>query len=300
MLSKYFLLCLTLVSPFSFPWMAQKEASPVTIRKILIIYTGGTLGMKETPHGLVPQKGFLEGYLKNHSIMCDKVYTEEHWDPEDHRIYTPIIHHKYRVSIAIEEFEHPIDSSDINTLSWIDIGTRIWNAYLAYDSFIVLHGTDTLPYTASMLSFMLENLNKTVIVTAAQIPFADFRNDAIRNVIESLALVALRPNIPEVVTVFGNYVFRGNRIYKEKNEQYDAFTSPNYPSIAQFNVNVKFTPGYEELPPPTEPFNVQLDLEKSISLVTIDPFITYAVLEGGLKTKGMVYIPKICKFSSST
>ena len=83
------------------------------------------MGSIKTPHGLLPQKGFIQDYLKDHSI-CDKKYTKEHWDPNDIRIYTQVIQEKYRVSIDIQEFEHPIDSSDINTLNWVDLATRIW------------------------------------------------------------------------------------------------------------------------------------------------------------------------------
>lgn len=133
------------------------------------------------------------------------------------------------------EFENLIDSSNITHKDWYKIAHTIKENYDMYDAFIVFHGTDTMAYTASALSFMIENLNKTIIITGSQIPLYEMKNDALSNVDGSL-IVAGHFNIPEVCIFFDNNLMRGNRTTKSSSTEFLGFTSPNFPSLGVMNV----------------------------------------------------------------
>lgn len=133
------------------------------------------------------------------------------------------------------EFEELIDSSNIMLSDWIKISKTIEENYKKYDGFVILHGTDTMAYTGAALSFMLENLNKTVVITGSQIPLLELKNDAIDNLLGSL-LVAGHFNIPEVMIFFANKLLRGNRVTKESSCEMTAFNSPNFPPLGVMGV----------------------------------------------------------------
>lgn len=145
-------------------------------KKVLILYTGGTIGMKKSEEGLRPQKQFLFKYMYSHPNFCDKVYTKavlnEGNKINEHSFLStpPSIYNDKRIYYRLLELEEAIDSSNMNLSHWLAIGQIICDNYNEYDAFIILHGTDTMNYTACILSFMLENLNKPVILTGAQIP----------------------------------------------------------------------------------------------------------------------------------
>jgi len=196
--------------------------SPIKVdpsnRQILILYTGGTIGMKETKTGNKPAKGFLEKKINNLLNNTDK---------------------KYISNFHIKEYNPLLDSSNMDFKDWNKILHDIYSNYNDYDAFIVVHGTDTLSYTASALSFGLENLSKTVVVTGSQIPMQKIKNDGGLNMISSL-IVASNYNIPEVMVVFDNNIFRGNRSQKINSTSLNAFDSPHMEPIGGF--------GYQELP----------------------------------------------------
>ena len=133
------------------------------------------------------------------------------------------------------EFEDLIDSSNIMVSDWVKIAKTIEENYKSYDAFIVLHGTDTMAYTASALSFMLENLNKTVVITGSQIPLLELKNDAVDNLLGSL-MVAGHFNIPEVMVFFANKLLRGNRVTKESTIEMTAFNTPNFSPLGVMGV----------------------------------------------------------------
>jgi lysophospholipase len=133
------------------------------------------------------------------------------------------------------EFEDLIDSSNIMVSDWVKIAKTIEENYKFYDAFIVLHGTDTMAYTASALSFMLENLNKTVVITGSQIPLLELKNDAVDNLLGSL-MVAGHFNIPEVMVFFANKLLRGNRVTKESTIEMTAFNTPNFSPLGVMGV----------------------------------------------------------------
>ncbi|KAL7711960.1 asparaginase [Entamoeba marina] len=186
--------------------------------KVLIVYTGGTIGMKKTSKGLAPQKGYMGDMLRG----------------------MPELQRETVVTYDIIELDPLLDSSSMSPSDWKRIGDVINTHYANYDGFVVLHGTDTMAYTSSALSFMFENLDKTIVVTGSQIPISEAYTDAKNNLISALN-VAAHLNIPEVVLVFGGVLLRGNRVTKTSATSLKGFTSPNYPAIAR-KTTMKYHP----------------------------------------------------------
>lgn len=185
------------------------------MKNILIINTGGTISCTHSPHGFEPKSGFVPKQL---SMM-----------PELRAENMPA----YRVL----EYDPLIDSSNVTLKDWNNLAKTIAEQYDYYDGFIILHGTDTLSYTASALSFMLENLSKPVILTGSQIPLYESRNDAKDNIITALLLASHYP-IKEVCVYFGSRLLRGNRSQKISSHQLEAFDSPNYPDLADIGIQI--------------------------------------------------------------
>lgn len=190
--------------------------------RILMIYTGGTIGMMENPvtHALEPVDfdHLLDNVpkLKMLEFQIDSV-----------------------------QFEHPIDSSAMKPEHWVEIAAVIDRNYDSYDGFVVLHGTDTMAYTASALSFMLENLDKPVIITGSQLPIGEVRTDGEENLITALQIAAARDAggehmIREVAILFENYLWRGNRSTKRSADNFNAFRSNNYPELAKIGLGISF------------------------------------------------------------
>jgi L-asparaginase len=188
--------------------------------KILLIYTGGTIGM---------MKDFETGALRafNFSKLLQRI-------PELKLL---------ECEIETVSFENPIDSSNINPTMWDKIAAMIEAHYATYDGFVVLHGSDTMSYSASALSFMLENLAKPVIFTGSQLPIGDLRTDAKENLITAIQIASLRaknkPVIQEVGLYFEYKLYRGNRTTKINAEHFNAFSSPNFPALAESGVHLK-------------------------------------------------------------
>jgi L-asparaginase len=191
-----------------------------TKSKILLIYTGGTIGM---------MKDFETGALKafNFSKLLNKIPELKQLD----------------CSIETISFENPIDSSNMNPEKWAKLAVMIENNYDNYDGFVVLHGSDTMSYTASALSFMLENVAKPIIFTGSQLPIGDLRTDAKENLITAIQIAALQDNneavFKEVCLYFEYKLYRGNRTTKISAEHFNAFTSPNFSDLAESGVHIK-------------------------------------------------------------
>ncbi len=240
--------------------------------KILLIYTGGTIGMK---------KDFETGALKafNFSKLLQRIPELKQLDCE----------------IETISFEKPIDSSNMNPDKWIEIATIIEENYSLFDGFVVLHGSDTMSYSASALSFMLENLSKPVIFTGSQLPIGDLRTDAKENLITAIQIASLQENgralIKEVCLYFEYKLYRGNRTTKINAEHFNAFISPNYPVLIESGVHLKY---YSELFLPNtslEELNVQKVLNNHVVILKMYPGISFTVLEAILdipKLKGVV------------
>jgi L-asparaginase len=187
----------------------------VTSKHIYIAYTGGTIGMKPSAKGYVPAAGYLSETLAKM--------------PEFHRVEMP--------QFTLHEYATLLDSSDMVPADWQLIADDIAKNYDKYDGFIILHGTDTMAYTSSALSFMLENLDKPVIVTGSQIPLAELRSDGQANLLNALYIAANYP-INEVTLFFNNKLFRGNRARKVDADGFNAFDSPNLPHILTAGIHI--------------------------------------------------------------
>ena len=189
-------------------------------RKVLLIYTGGTIGM---------EKDYESGSLVpfDFSNIFKKI-------PEMKLI---------ECEVSVHPFKKPLDSSDMGPNEWKIIANYIGKNYEKYDGFLILHGTDTMSYTASALSFMLKNLRKPVILTGSQLPIGDLRTDAKENLLTSLYYASLYENdeavIQEVAVYFEYKLLRGNRTLKYSAEYFDAYRSPNYPVLGQSGVHLK-------------------------------------------------------------
>jgi L-asparaginase len=202
-------------------------------KRILIINTGGTISSIKTPQGYEPVPGYVEAALQR----------------------IPTLSHEDMPEYVIKEYHPLLDSSNVTVTEWNRIAQDIALEYANFDGFVVFHGTDTMAYTASALSFMLENLSKPVIITGSQIPLSEVRNDAIDNVITSLWLCAHQP-IHEVCIYFNQHLLRGNRSQKVSAQQFNAFDSPNYPHLATIGIDIQIH-HHLLLPPPSKPFYLQ-------------------------------------------
>lgn len=185
--------------------------------RILVIYTGGTIGMTRSDNGYVPESGHFRAMLD--AIPDLKSPEMPEW--------------------TITEMTPLLDSSNMTVREWNKIGTLIADSYESYDGFVVLHGTDTMAYTASALSFMLEGLDKAVILTGSQIPLCELRSDGRDNLITSL-LIAGSGRVHEVCLYFGGKLLRGNRAAKYSADGLSAFFSPNYPALAEAGIAIRY------------------------------------------------------------
>jgi L-asparaginase len=219
---------------------------------ILLIYTGGTIGMI---------KDFETGALRNFNFK----------DLLKHIPELKLLD----CEIDTTSFEKPIDSSNMNPAYWVDLATIIEENYETFDGFVVLHGSDTMSYTASALSFMLENLGKPVIFTGSQLPIGDLRTDAKENLITSIQIAALKeknlPKINEVCLYFEYKLYRANRTTKINAEHFQAFASLNYPALVESGVHLKVNE--EDLLPVNrrKKLVVHKKLETNILLVKMFP-----------------------------
>ncbi len=225
-----------------------------TKANILLIYTGGTIGMI---------KDFETGTLRNFNFK----------DLLKHIPELKLLDCK----IATTSFKKPIDSSNMNPRYWADLASIIEERYDGFDGFVVLHGSDTMSYTASALSFMLENLNKPVIFTGSQLPIGDLRTDAKENLITSIQIAALkekgRPKITEVCLYFEYKLYRANRTTKINAEHFEAFASLNYPALAESGVHLVVNNEALYRPNRRKKLRVHKKMESNILLVKMFPGI---------------------------
>jgi L-asparaginase len=184
---------------------------------ILIINTGGTISMTASARGYAPDGRAFRSQLEKMKLLNAESMPE--WD--------------------LVETEPLLDSSNMTVSDWNRIGGLVAENYDSYDGFVILHGTDTMAYTASALSFMLQGLDKPVILTGSQIPLAEIRSDGRANLIDSL-LIAAEGRAREVCIFFGGKLLRGNRATKYSADELIAFVSPNYPALAETGITVTY------------------------------------------------------------
>jgi L-asparaginase len=244
------------------PILAKQQPS------VLVIYTGGTFGMVYDPKAsqLIPF---------NFEQVLDRV-------PELNRL---------DFEITILSLNEVIDSSNMKPAVWIELARLIEKNYDLYDSFVILHGTDTMSYTASALSYMLIGLNKPVILTGAQLPIGTARTDARENFITALEIAAAqeegRPIVPEVCVYFNSLLLRGNRSTKHESVQFNAFASENYPHLATAGVSIDYNRPFIRAYDPNASLRIRTVMDTNVTILKLFPGITQAVVES------IVNIPKL-------
>ncbi|MDE6037735.1 MAG: asparaginase, partial [Duncaniella sp.] len=236
--------------------------------RILIIYTGGTIGMIENP-----ETKALEPFDFTHLI--DNV---------------PKIK---KLEYHIDNIQFiPIDSCDMGPDGWKEIALAIEANYDNYDGFVVLHGTDTMAYTASALSFMLAHLDKPVIITGSQLPIGEVRTDGEENLITALQIAAATdfngdPMVQEVAILFENYLWRGNRSTKMSADNFNAFKSNNYPPLAKIGLGIHFSEKALRRPNERRPLHVTTNMDPGVMTIALHPGITRDILHHQLNTPGI-------------
>ena len=234
---------------------------------ILLIYTGGTIGMMQDVR---------TGELKPFNF---KALTKQIPELE-----------KFDIELSSISFKHPIDSSNMHPRVWIELATIIKDNYAKYDGFVILHGSDTMSYTASALSFMLENLAKPVILTGSQLPIGIIRTDGKENLITAIEIATAQKNnkpiVTEVCIYFEYKLHRGNRTYKYNSAHFDAFKSPNYPALAEAGVNIQYNQT-ALLKPSKKALSVHTQLENDIAVLKLFPGLSKKITLSILNTAGI-------------
>ena len=228
-------------------------------KNIYIAYTGGTIGMQSSKDGYVPVKNFFAKEL-------EKIPDLKHSDMPNYYLY---------------EYESLIDSSNMEPFHWQQIADDIKENYDNFDGFIILHGTDTMAYTASALSFLCQNLTKPIIITGSQIPLINLRTDGKENLLNSLYIAANHP-IREVGLFFNNKLFRANRAMKFYADGFDAFTSPNFLELLRAGIHIKKIASPLEVKTKNPCFFKII--KQAISIVHIYPGIDFLIIKNMLKT----------------
>jgi len=224
--------------------------------KVLILNTGGTIGMTKTDRGYMPNQEEFHRQLAKMPELSSPQMTS--WD--------------------IYDLDPLLDSSNMTVDDWNKIGSLIAKNYDSYDGFVILHGTDTMAYTASALSFMLENLGKPVVITGSQIPICEIRSDGKDNIIAAL-LIAASGSVNEVCIYFRGQLLRGNRAIKYSADGFMAFHSPNFPALAEVGIDISFNKALL-LPKPTEAFSFVPLKNTPIGVIKVFPGIQFDLFEG--------------------
>ncbi|KAB8234766.1 asparaginase-domain-containing protein [Aspergillus alliaceus] len=279
------------------PEMAEQESEPqIPESRVLIIMTGGTICMRPSPSGFVPARGFQEQCLARVPTFNDcslptmmDVVVDNAGQTKGHpSLRTPQTAYGRRVRYTVFEFEELLDSSSIDAKGWAEIARTVERNYTLFDAFVILHGTDSLAYTCSALSFMLQNLGKTVVLTGSQAPMLELQNDATDNLLGSL-VVAGHFMIPEVCLYFNNRLFRGNRSSKVAASDFAAFDSPNCAPLAittsmRTNVNWELV----NRPKGLEHFSIQTNLDTThVACLRIFPGIKPEMIDAVLRLEGL-------------
>lgn len=234
---------------------------------VLLIYTGGTIGMKQDAKtgSLVP---FNFAHIKKQVPELEK----------------------FDIDLASISFTPPIDSSNMEPATWVTLAKIIQENYELYDGFVILHGSDTMAFTASALSFMLENLTKPVILTGSQLPIGIIRTDGKENLITAIEIAGAKekgkPVVPEVAIYFEYELYRGNRTHKFNSEHFDAFQSPNYPILAEAGVAIKYN--YVRIQKASsKKMKASFEFDTNIAILKLFPGISKNTVEAILGAKDL-------------
>ena len=238
--------------------------------KVLLISTGGTITMvrDKASGALVPA------------------------DMETFKAYMPELFLAGEIQVDIEAFTPQIDSSDIGPQIWKQVARMVVTHYDEYDGFVVLHGTDTMSYSASALSFMLENLSKPVVFTGSQLPVGVLRSDAKENLLTAIEIAAAKDEdgnaiVPEVTIYFEDRLFRANRTTKRNAEHFSAFNSYNYPALAKAGVHITYQPHLVHYSDLSQPLRLHTKFDTNVAVLKLFPGIQPAVVRAVLRTRGL-------------
>lgn len=235
---------------------------------ILIIYTGGTIGMVQMP---------VSGILV--PVKFDHIQDEV---PDLNRL---------GYNLQVVTFSPPIDSSNMTPAVWVKIANTIERNYSKYDGFVILHGTDTMAYTASALSYMFENLDKSIVLTGAQLPIGILRTDGKENLITAIQIAAAKRNemaiVPEVCVYFNSKLYRGNRISKRHADDFSAFSSVNYPALANAGVEIKYFQENIYHPANKGILKVRTQFDENVVILKFFPGMGRMVFENILNIPGL-------------
>lgn len=285
----------TKIDPFFEPKVLRKNNSITKTEsigslakesKVLVIYTGGTIGMVKNANGVYePCPGALGKSLKAYPQLHDQSYFRKYFGlPEsDELLVLPDTGEKTRVVYTVFEYDPLLDSSNMTIDDWVLIAQNIKREYHRFNGFVILHGTDTMAYTASALSFMLENLGKTVVITGSQIPLFEARSDGKENLLNSL-IIAGNYCIPEVTILFNNKLFRGNRTSKISASNLDAFDSPNMSPLVNIGIKINVDWNNVYRVSTIAKVNVHSKLNRNVTLLRIFPSITVETIRAFLQS----------------
>ncbi|KAF7665819.1 hypothetical protein LDENG_00130740 [Lucifuga dentata] len=246
--------------------------------RVLVINTGGTIGMTLHDNVLAPKPNAFVKSLRKLPILHDEAYAQqtslyEYYEPSENTLVLPLNKDNKRIVYTILEYGPLLDSCNMTTEDWGRIGKDIEKNYENYNGFVVLHGTDTMAYTASALSFMCEHLGKPVILTGSQVPIYEMRNDGRDNLLGAL-LITGQFVIPEVCLYFHNKLYRGNRVTKVDSGSFNAFCSPNLPPLATAEVDITINWDTVWRANTTAKFRVSTELNRNVGLLRLFPGIT--------------------------
>lgn len=263
-------------------YLARVESEASSEVKVLVIYTGGTIGMGPSDAGYIPQTNVLEKTIAKFPQLNDVEYAVSHFGQSEKRpLVLPQTGEPFRILYSVFEYEPLLDSSNMTMDDWVRIALDIRRHYEKFDGFVILHGTDTMAYTASALSFMLENLGKPVVITGSQIPLFEPRSDGRDNLLNSL-IISGNYAIPEVVVLFNNRVYRGNRTSKVSATSLRAFDSPNMTPLARIGIKIQVDWANVYRSPNIERFSVHSTLNRNVGLLRLFPSITVEVVRAFL------------------
>lgn len=239
------------------------------MKRILVLLTGGTITMV---------RNNTSGALHPADVETFKAFVPELFAGS--------------VEVEMQSFNPLIDSSDISPENWVRMATAVADNYNKYDGFVVLHGTDTMSYSASALSFMLENVSKPVVFTGSQLPVGVLRSDAKENLLTAIEIAAAtdasgRPMVPEVTIFFEDSLFRANRTTKKNAEHFEAFDSYNYPSLAKAGVHIQYRTNLIRYPQERMPLFTHLHTCTDVAILKLFPGIKEPVVRAVLNTPGL-------------
>ncbi|XP_078262605.1 60 kDa lysophospholipase isoform X1 [Rhinoraja longicauda] len=267
-------------------YSVDSVGSPTEVR-VLVINTGGTIGMVYRNNVLAPKANAFVNALRKHPGLHDEDYAQrtrlyDYCDSPENTLVLPCSRSNKRIVYSVIEYSPLLDSCNMTTDNWAQIAVDIQTHYQTYSGFVILHGTDTMAYTASALSFMCENQGKPIILSGSQVPIYQMRNDGHDNLLGAL-LIAGQFVIPEVCLYFQHKLYRGNRVTKIDAASFSAFSSPNMQPLVNAEVEIKVNWDAVWRPTSTKKFRVHTNMNRNVGLLRLFPGITAATVKAFLQ-----------------